>query len=638
MKRIISYILVFIMCLSFAPAVYAKDVAEMSTEVMPEEFYSALLSGDMSPALFISEQETPPEQETLPELDFAKKDGLLTVEVYNHDSADESVLVVGEYSKGDVLVKAHVITDVKDKNPIQISAEYEKIFLWKFPDLTPQCESLSTKCDYEIVEGKEGEWTTSERGHILYSYKGSDTDVVIPNSYMGKRIYAVENQAQISNGNYSIAQINQYSIFNEHQDIKSVKLSEGIQVIGRFAFAGCTSLEKDISIPASAYLVDSFAYYNCSGLTGGLDLSNILGIGSYAFYRCSGLNGGLTLPTRTVDNQVVSPITQIATNAFAECSGLTGELNIPEGVEEIGEFAFACGSPAKNGFTGLKLPSTLLKIGAGAFEYQTKISNELVLPERLEYIGDAAFNHCSGISNTKLNIPASLKTIGGDLNVDANTNYGCHVFYDSFKKVTEFTVAEGNDYFAANDGVLYSKDMTRLVAYPPAKLDTEFKIPEGVTQFDEMSLAYSKITDLTLPDSYVIGDVPANVINDMANNLAVALYHNNSIENVWVNDTNQKYKSADGIVYSKDGKSIWYVPTHKTGTINVAEGTERIEKGAFYIEYETGGETYTGVTIPATVEYIAPECIEQINLRPLEVTIDEGNQHYTVAGGKIVAK
>lgn len=202
--------------------------------------------------------------------------------------------------------------------------------------------------------------------------------------------------------------------------------------------------------------------------------------------------------------------------------------------------------------------------------------------------------------------------------------------------MTEFVA--GGDNFKSYDGVLCSADMKRIVAYPPAKADAEYRIPEGVEQTDEMAFGYSKIKDVYLPDSYAVSEeVPQNVINDMANNLAVSFYHYNSIENVYVSGTNENYTSADGVLYSKDMKELWYVPTKKTGTVIIPEGVETIRQGAFYIESASGGETYTGVYIPASVTHIAEKTIAAIN-KKLEVTVSPENEFYEAVNGKLVPK
>ena len=79
-------------------------------------------------------------------------------------------------------------------------------------------------------------------------------------------------------------------------------------------------------------------------------------------------------------------------------------------------------------FNKLVLPNSLTKIGPCTFQYCTKIP-ELTLNEGLEVISDGAFDHMTGLENTSLTIPSTVKTIGGDYLVNENTGYGGHVFY-----------------------------------------------------------------------------------------------------------------------------------------------------------------------------------------------------------------
>ncbi len=632
-------------------------------------------------------------------LDFSFLNGEFTVEVSG--ASDDSSLLIADCAEDGSLLDVHIINDVQPENTVHINGSYARAFLWELDDMSPQCESITTKTDYPIIEGVEGDWEVSEDGHTIYSYLGDDTEVVIPNSYMGKRIYTVYNEPAMNALEESVALADLYkcNIFGGRTDITSVTLPEGITGISHCAFAGCENIASIIPVTDDITLIGNYAFYGCSKMIGGLDLSNIelmgtngtfmncssldgelilpdkstigscmfygcsslrgelafsertASIGSYAFenctnltgsvdlsginelgarafFGCSGLNGTLTLPS----------IQTIPYAAFAYCENLTGELNIPDGVEVIEDFAFSEDDSPAAGYTSLTLPGTLKDISVCVFQYQTKMRNELIFPEGLEHIGDFAFNHCSGFSNTTVTLPSSLRTIGGDYDVSENTGYGCHVFYNAFMSADAF-VADG-EYFKSVDGVLYSSDMTRLVAYPPAKTDAEFTVPDGVTHIDEMSLGYSKFTDLYLPDSYILNEtVPANVLNSQANNLAVALYHYNAIKNVFVSETSQYFTSVDGIVYSKDMKELWYVPTKKTGTIVVPDGVETIRKGAFYIEYSSGGETYTGVHIPASVTYIDPENLTSVNKRPLaDITVDPANEYYTVTDGKLVQK
>ena len=292
-------------------------------------------------------------------------------------------------------------------------------------------------------------------------------------------------------------------------------------------------------------------------------------------------------------------------------------------------------------FNKLILPSSLTKIGPFTFQYCTKIP-ELTLPEGLEVISDGAFDHMTGLENTSLTIPSTVKTIGGDYLADENTGYGGHVFYDMGKTETFKAIytASGNKYFTSLDGVLYSADRTRMLAYPRGKRETVFEIPEGVTQIDEM--AFSRATYLKkviLPNSYTISTyLPENILNrESANNLSAAFYLFTGIENVSVKSSNTKYTSLDGILYSKDMKTLWYVPNKYKGIVNIANGVERTEKGSMFISNK-GNTLWTNIIFPSSMVWIHNDTIDVCNeyFKNL-VTIDD-SLYYNIEDGAIVEK
>ena len=67
--------------------------------------------------------------------------------------------------------------------------------------------------------------------------------------------------------------------------------------------------------------------------------------------------------------------------------------------------------------------------------------------------------------------------------------------------VERFEVADGSPYLRAVDGVLYSHDGRRLLAYPIGREDTSFTVPEGVTEIAEAAFSYASLREVILPDS-----------------------------------------------------------------------------------------------------------------------------------------
>lgn len=436
---------------------------------------------------------------------------------------------------------------------------------------------------FEIVEGDASDWRVSSDGHTIEEYIGDEVDtLVIPNMIDGKIILSVQNGALLNEGKVGTL----FGEYNEQTGIdvpaKSVDISDGIQILGTFLFYGCDELSGDIDIPYTVRAIGPYAFAGCEGLTGDVDLSYCSALYPYSFAGCKNLKGTITLP------QVAS----IPNGIFIDCP-LSGVLEIPEGVMSIGDYAFAMNNSGSDGTDAMVLPSTLKVIG-----------------------GDHAISKGEGTKNT---------------------GYGGHVFYDSFYKNTEFVV-NGNGTFCATDGVLMSADGARIVTYPMAKADESYVIPEGVTQIDEMAFGRTKVKTITLPDSFVFDtEVPENIINKDGNNFAVAMYVYNSCESVLVKDTNPNYKSVDGAVYSKDGTTLWYVPTMNV-SVNIADGCKEIKNGAFFC---SGSPVYTKwgtVTIPASVTEIGENSLVYLNKSGATIVVDEENPVYTVSNGKIVKK
>lgn len=52
-------------------------------------------------------------------------------------------------------------------------------------------------------------------------------------------------------------------------------------------------------------------------------------------------------------------------------------------------------------------------------------------------------------------------------------------------KLKEIIIPEGNNYFCSENGILYDKNKTKLLRYPPAKADATFTLPNTVTALGE---------------------------------------------------------------------------------------------------------------------------------------------------------
>lgn len=472
----------------------------------------------------------------------------------------------------------------------------------------------------EIKEASDEEWTISSDNRLL-QYTGSEKDIVVPNFYNGRPIISLGGDTVRSGGSEYYV-----SIVNDREDaLKSVEISEGIVNIYPFAFYESKLLES-INLPDTTEKIYIAAFFECSGISGELKLPpNLNYLDEYTFYGCSSLTGGLDIP---------GGVKNIGEAAFFGCSGFNGALVLNDGIESIGTLAFGGSYEDQMRFTSVKLPDTLKSIGCYAFQWCSYIKGEFVLPEGLETISDGAFDHLESIENKTFVIPSTVKTIGGDNEVSENTGYGGHIFYDmGGSDFTAFEVADGSSYFCAVDGVLYSSDMKRMLAYPCGKDGEKFILPDSVVQIDEMAFSRNKkLKTLVLPDNYKITDVPENILNKNANSLAAGLYIYTSVKNVEVSGTNPYYRSQNGILYSKDMKTLWYVPPMYEGNVKIDETCEKIEQGAIFTGAAEIG--WTEFIIPDSVTDINSNCLDYLNrniknVKSFSVSVS-GNKKYTL--------
>lgn len=104
------------------------------------------------------------------------------------------------------------------------------------------------------------------------------------------------------------------------------------------------------------------------------------------------------------------------------------------------------------------------------------------------------------------------------------------------------TVEPENPYFSSQNGVLYNKDKTVLISYPPNKIGSKYTIPKTVTQI--MDYAFSPIS-LSLKEIIITENVEKigrnNVFNNDTTNLEkIVLLNNvlneNQLKNIFSNE------------------------------------------------------------------------------------------------------
>lgn len=320
----------------------------------------------------------------------------------------------------------------------------------------------------KISEG-EAEVTFHDSASCVYYYN-SDTDNNNPstkhNYYSGDIM--VPTQIETADGVLKVTRIGDWA-FAYADGITSLTIPEGITSIGRGAFFRTDM--NSISIPEGVTLVEERAF------TGGIiETVNV-----------ASLKAWLTMKFKDSNS---NPIWAGGGKLLIAGEPLT-EVEIPDGIEEIGDFAFGL-CP---GITQISFPNSLRRIGRMAFYMNTEILS-LDLPEGLEEVDYGAFNMCSGV--TEILLPSTLRTIGGygfaGCKVGSITlpaaleSLGEYAIFQADESLMEILVDRNNTHFTTSNGILYTKDMKRLICYPNGKNDLEYTMPATVEQVDGSAL------------------------------------------------------------------------------------------------------------------------------------------------------
>lgn len=144
--------------------------------------------------------------------------------------------------------------------------------------------------------------------------------------------------------------------------------------------------------------------------------------------------------------------------------------------------------------------------------------------------------------------------------------------------LTEIKVNDDNPHHAVVEGVLFNKDMTTLLAYPSAKADTSYNVPEGVRGIESCTAfpICPTLTSISLPKSVfglgIIGSTSSQYVFDSC----VAL------EEINVDEENTRYCSDDGVLFNKDKTILRRYPRAKKDLeYEIPDGVTRLDEGAF---------------------------------------------------------
>lgn len=275
------------------------------------------------------------------------------------------------------------------------------------------------------------------KDNIIYKLKTSIATAAVVGTNSTTKIEIIIPDTIEHNGKtYRVSTIGD-NAFKNNKKIRRIRLSgpTGNLSIGASAFEGCTSL-TEITNLENYYAISENAFKDCTGLT----IVNLSSVGSSVLKNNSfdGCNNIRIIDLSLKKNYKISN-KPLNSNNLLQFTGLT---------------------------------SIIINDNDNDYEFE---NNCLIAKDRASRRIE---RYMPNVSGTVCYIDEEITSIAK-----------C-AFSDT--KLEHINVASNNPYLTSRDGVLYTKDMKTLYAYPPCRSNETFTTPSSVTELYESAFNSSK--------------------------------------------------------------------------------------------------------------------------------------------------
>ena len=355
---------------------------------------------------------------------------------------------------------------------------------------------------------------------LLENYIGESDTVLVPDSYLLE-------------GTLHPVVLESKTVFSENTSLVEVTLSPGVGFQNNsmaWLFYGCTSLQTAVlsGLDTSAVTDLSRMFAKCEALSRiegytQWDTSSVLSI-AYMFHQTKSLkevdlrnwdlsglkNSGWCFQLCGAESILLPDNLAVISAGFLNhASKVKGSsFVIPAGVKRIGYahtlYDFATASLTEilvaAGNTNYKAVDGILYSADGkemlAIPRSKTFENGVYeIPEGVEFLGELSFSRNYNVK--KLLLPDSYRLavikkydpayiVYQDVG-NLNSGLNLHIAVYCYTGVTQYAVKESNPWYKSHEGVIYSKDMTALLAVP-TRYDRLLQIPEGVITWEEEAM------------------------------------------------------------------------------------------------------------------------------------------------------
>ncbi|MBQ9531916.1 MAG: leucine-rich repeat domain-containing protein [Eubacterium sp.] len=162
--------------------------------------------------------------------------------------------------------------------------------------------------------------------------------------------------------------------------------------------------------------------------------------------------------------------------------------------------------------------------------------------------------------------------------------------YNPFPFVKNIVIDKGNKNFKVKNGVLYTKDLKELVAYPSKKTAKSFTVPKTVKTIRRNAFVLSKVKTVNLnkvkelkPDAFYCSSVSKVKIGAALQTFTGEAFTNcKSLKTISIPKNSKRYSLKNGVLFNKKKTRLILYPATKTAkTYTVPKTVTTIGKNAF---------------------------------------------------------